>query len=40
MMCRAYKDLREGLDVEGVTEYRVNYLRRVIQRRSALEKLL
>ena len=38
--CRVYKDLREGLDVEGVTEDRVQYLRRVIQRRTALEKLL
>ena len=33
-------DLREGLDLEGVTEDRVHYLGRVIQRRTALEKLL
>ena len=38
--CRVYQDLREGSDVEGVVEDRVKYLRKVIQRRTALEKYL
>ena len=40
LVCGAYRDLREGTDPELVMEDRVIYLRKVIQRRTALEKLL
>ena len=40
LVCRVYKDLREGLNVEEVMEDRVQYLRKVIQRRTALERQL
>ena len=38
--CRVYKDLREGLDPEGVVADRVTFLRKVIVRRTALERQL
>ena len=40
LVCGAYRDLRQGTDPELVMEDRVTYLRKVIQRRTALEKLL
>ena len=40
MTCRVYLDLREGLDPELVMVDRVTYLRRVILRRTALERQL
>ena len=36
--CRVYKDLREGLDPEGVVADRVTYLRKEIVRRTALAR--
>ena len=38
--CRVYLDLREGLDPELVEGDRATYLRRVIIRRTALERQL
>ena len=38
--CRVYRDLREGLDPELVVADRATYLRKVIQRRTALERQL
>ena len=40
LVCRAYQDLREGLDPELVEGDRATYLRRVIARRTALESQL
>ena len=40
LVCRVYQDLMDGLDPELVMADRVTYLRRVIQRRTALEKQL
>jgi hypothetical protein len=40
LVCRVYQDLRDGLDPELVMADRVTYLRRVIQRRTALERQL
>ena len=40
LTCRVYQDLREGLDPELVVADRVTYLRRVISRRTALERQL
>ena len=38
--CRVYRDLREDLDPELVVADRTTYLRKVIQRRTALERQL
>ena len=38
LVCRVYQDLREGLDSEVVEEDRATYLRKVIMRRTALER--
>ena len=38
--CAIYRDLREGLDPELVVADRATYLRKVIQRRTALERQL
>ena len=40
MVCSAYLDLREGINVELVLEERASYLRRVVMRRTLLEKQL
>ena len=40
MVCGAYRDLRDGIDPVLVLEDRASYLRKVILRRSRLEKQL